>query len=102
MSPDYELALEHYRMIFPDEESLGAGNPPAVWREEYDRLVASGFSATLVTSTSTEGVNVSGQKNFDQKVLLRALHERRAELDETYQPFQVGKIRRSLGIRVRL
>jgi hypothetical protein len=99
---DYELALEHYRMLFPDGDALGEGSPPQAWKAEYDRLAKSGLSATLVTQTSTEGMSVSSQKNFDQKTLLRALHDRRAELDSDYQPFTPGKIRRSLGIRVRL
>jgi hypothetical protein len=99
---DLELALEHYRLIFPDLASLGEGAPPSAWKAEYDRVASTGLSATLVTQTSSEGQSVQAQKNFSQKSLLTALHERRAELDTNYQPFAPGRIRRALGFRVRL
>lgn len=99
---DLELALEHYRLIFPDLASLGTGSPPALWKAEYDRVASTGLSATLVTQTSSEGQSVQAQKNFSQKSLLTALHERRAELDTNYTPFAPGRIRRALGFRVRL
>jgi len=99
---DYTLALQHYRLLFPTLVSLGAGSPPATWKAEYDRLAATGLSATLVTQTSSEGQSVGAQRNFSQKALLTALHERRSELDTNYQPFAPGKVRRALGFRVRL
>lgn len=80
----YSLALAHYRIQFPDENSLGTGTPPSVWKTEYDKVASGALGGVLLTSTSFEGGQGSGIKNFDQTVLLRALHARRAELDSTY------------------
>jgi hypothetical protein len=99
---DFDLALEHYRLQFPTLATLGEGSPPVVWKAEYDRVAATGLATTLVTGTSSEGSSVNGTKNFNQRILLRALHERRAELDTDYQPFAPSRPRRALGIRVRL
>lgn len=81
---DRQLALAHYRLQFPTLESLGAGEIPANWKAEYERVASQGLSATLVTSTSFEGGSGSGVRNFDQKILIAALHTRRAELDADY------------------
>lgn len=103
---DYQLALAHYGIMFPDVASLGAGTPPVDWKAEYDRLVDSGLGAVLITSTGAEGASASGQRNFDQKVLLNALHARRMALDATYKPFDAAvpdlRPARNLGIIVRL
>jgi hypothetical protein len=80
----YSLALAHYRIQFPDEASLGIGSPPAAWKTEYDKVASGALGGVLLTSTSFEGGQGSGIRNFDQTVLLRALHARRAELDSTY------------------
>jgi hypothetical protein len=81
---DDDLCLAHYRMMFPSLASLGTGTPPPVWQAEYDRIAKSGLSATLMTSVSGDGGNASAMKNFDQKILLRALMLRRAELDTVF------------------
>lgn len=60
------------------------GTPPAAWLAEYTSVSATGLSATLVTSTNMEGSSAGAQRNFDQKVLLAALHARRGELDSAY------------------
>jgi len=96
--------------MFLDINSLGVvgqDGQPATWKAEYDRLVASGLSATLVTSTQmTDGGSVGAQRNFDQRVLIEALLIRRAELDATFddQVFALPcvKRRQSLGITIRL
>lgn len=82
----YSLALAHYRIQFPDENSMGTvvNGSPAAWKTEYDRVAGVTLDPVLLTSTSFEGGQGSGIKNFDQTVLLRALHARRAELDSTY------------------
>lgn len=103
MPSDFSLALAHYRIQFPDAASLGAGAPPVSWKAEYDRVANLSLGQTLVTSTGAEGANVSAIRNFDQTVLLRALHARRAELDDTYDamaPTLAGA--RPMGITVRM
>jgi hypothetical protein len=97
---DLDLAIEHYRLQFPTLASLGGNNPPIHWKAEYDRVASTGLASTLVTSTGADGSSVGAQRNFDQRILLRALHERRAQLDSTYVPFAPTKPRQSLGIRV--
>jgi hypothetical protein len=104
---DFELALAHYRLLFPDLASLGAGVIPSAWKAEYDRIVSLGLSATLVTSTTfTGGTGGSGVRNFDQKILLQALHTRRGELDPAYAAAAFaessGAPARRLGITVQL
>jgi hypothetical protein len=99
---DFALALEHYRLHFPTVESLGVGDPPHLWLEEYKRVAALGLDATLVTTTGADGSSVGAQRNFDQKILLRALHERRAELEINYQPFAPTVPRHGIGVRVRV
>lgn len=81
---DYQLALAHYRLQFPDLNSLGSGNPPVAWNKEYQRVAVSGLSATLVTSMTMEGGGSGAVRNFDPKALLSALHARRGELDRAY------------------
>jgi hypothetical protein len=81
---DYAIALAHYRLLFPDLASLGTGDPPFTWYAEYNRVVALGLSATLITSTNMEGSAAGASRNFDQKTLLLALHARRGELDGEY------------------
>lgn len=81
---DFTLALAHYRLLFPDLASLGVGTPPPIWKTEYDRVAASGLSATLLTSTTMEGGGGGFIRNYDQKTLLAALHTRRGELDSDY------------------
>jgi hypothetical protein len=97
----YALALAHYRLQFPDEASLGTGDPPTAWKTEYDAVVAGGgaFDPVLLTSGSFEGGQGSGIRNFDQGVLLRALHARRHELDDDYQGLDTS---RPMGITVLL
>jgi hypothetical protein len=101
---DFELALAHYRMQFPTIQSLG--DPPhyTAWRAEYDRVSASGLSATLVTASGSDGTNVSAQRNFSQTVLLSALLGRRAELDSDFASTVLAPVRprRNLGITVQL
>lgn len=100
---DHDLALAHYRLEFPDLASLGVA--AATWRTEYDRVAASGLSATLLTSTSFEGGASSASRQFEQKVLLHALHTRRAELDAAYLATVTAPapiLRQPMGIRVRL
>lgn len=79
---DFQLAYAHYCLLFPDLESLG--DDAADWRTEYDRVVACGLAATLITSNSQAGDVTAASKNFDQRTLLTALHLRRAKIDETY------------------
>ena len=97
---DFDLAIEHYRLQFPTLASLGVNTPPVKWKAEYDRVASTGLASTLVTTTGADGSSVGAQRNFDQRILLRALHERRAELDSTYVPFAPTKPRQSMGIRV--
>lgn len=81
---DFQLAYAHYCLQFPDLASLGTGDPPVAWKAEYDRLVASGLSAVLITSNSQGGDGTGAIRNFDQRLLLTALHRRRQKLDATY------------------
>lgn len=81
---DFFDALVHYRTKFPDLASLGDGSPPDTWKAEIDRVEAIAFDALLATGANLEGGNVSGQMNFGQKNLVRALYARRAELDTAY------------------
>lgn len=101
---DFQLALAHYRMMFPDLGSLGEGMPPGDWKAEYDRVASEGLTVTLITRLSYEGGSQEGIANFDQKALLRALLTVRSELDPTFSdtafsPAAVTPHRR-LGIRV--
>jgi hypothetical protein len=98
VSDDIALALAHYRVMFPDLGSLGTGTPPATWKTEYDR-VAAAFDRVLLTSGSFEGGQGTGERYFDQKALLRALHKRRTELDATYVALDDS---RSMGQVVRV
>ena len=103
---DNEIALAHYRIQFPDLASLGSAPGCATWKAEYDRLVAGGFSATLITGSASDGQNTTAQRNFDQKVLIAAVLTRRAELDTAFDdhalaPVQI-KPRRRLGYVVSL
>lgn len=103
MPSDFSLALAHYRLQFPDLAALGSGNPPATWKTEYDRVANISLGQTLVTATGAEGATVSAIRNFDQTVLLRALHARRQELDPNYSamaPSLAGA--RPMGITVRV
>jgi hypothetical protein len=102
---DFALALQHYRLLFPDVASLGTGTPPATWWAEYLRVSQQGLTATLITNLSTEGASHSGVKNFPQKTLLSALHARRGELDTDYSDHLAtgsGVQRRPIGIRIQL
>lgn len=104
---DDQLALVHYRLLFPTLESLGDGDPPDTWKTEYDRVSASAFSELTVTQSSGgDGSQVGGVKNYTQSTLLTALHTRRAELDPDYAAvaFAPSSIPpyRSLGVTVRL
>lgn len=100
---DFQLALAHYRMMFPDAASLGVGNPPDAWKIEYDRVASEGLTVTLITRLAYEGGSQEGIANFDQKALLRALLAVRAELDPSFastafDPAAVRPMRR-IGIR---
>lgn len=101
---DFQLALAHYRMFFPDLASLGAGTPPDVWKAEYDRIASEGITSTLITRLSYEGGSTEGIGNFDQRALMRALLTVRAELDPSFAPvaFDPAMIcpSRRIGIRV--
>lgn len=79
---DYQLAYAEYVLMFPDLASLGTS--AATWLAEYNRVKASGLSATLLTETTTEGGGARALRNFPQKLLLGALHARRAALDSAY------------------
>ena len=76
------------------------------WQAEYDRLAASGLSATLYIAQSSETGSATVAKNFDQKSLLWALTTRRAELDSAFDDLinapVATKARRRLGYVVRL
>lgn len=82
---DFELALIHYRMAFPDKESLGKEPEYANWKKEYDRVAGSGLSAVLFLQSSSETGSATAQRNFDQKVLLHALLVCRGELDSEFR-----------------
>lgn len=79
---DYQLAYAEYVLQFPDLASLGAS--AATWLLEYNRVKASGLSATLLVNTSMEGGSAGAIRNFPQKILLAALHARRGKLDAAY------------------
>lgn len=83
-APLMPLARAHYRLQFPDKNSLGSGDPPAAWKAEYDRVAAAALSSLLLTQASFEGGHGGGEKLFPQEVLLEALHDRRSELDDDY------------------
>ena len=97
---DLQLALAHYALLFPDRASLGEGTPPTTWKAEYDRVSAEGLSSTLINAASFEGGQASALKNFDQKTLLRALLQRRSDLDSSFIPFK--RTPRNLGITLRI
>lgn len=101
---DFQLALAHYRMQFPDVPSLGPGTPPTQWQVEYNRVASEGLSATLITELTYEGGGHRGIQNFDQKILIRALMARRAELDATFQDTAFSPARilpsRTMSVRV--
>lgn len=101
---DFQLALAHYRIQFPTLGSLGEGDIPGDWKAEYDRVASEGLSATLITSLNYEGGGHSGIQNFDQKVLIRALMTRRAELDPTFHDTAFAPARvlpsRTMSVRV--
>lgn len=101
---DFQLAIAHYRLQFPSLGSLGEGEIPGDWKAEYDRVASEGLSATLITQMNYEGGGHSGIQNFDQKVILRALLARRAELDPSFDGVAFGMPalapRRRMGVRV--
>jgi hypothetical protein len=103
---DFELALVHYRLLFPAVASLGVAPACEVWKQEYDRIAASGLRATLIVGTTSDAGGATAQRQFDQKVLLRALIIRRAELDETFEAAVLAppshKMRRRAGTIVQL
>jgi hypothetical protein len=79
---DFQLAYAEYVIRFPDLASLGVN--AATWLAEYNRVKASGLSATLLVNTAMEGGAAGAVRNFDQKLLLSALHARRGKLDAAY------------------
>lgn len=101
---DFQLALSHYRMQFPDVASLGTGAMPGDWKAEYDRVASEGLGATLITEMNYEGGGHRGIQNFDQKTLIRALLARRAELDPTFHDTAFAPARilptRPMSVRV--
>lgn len=103
---DFDLALAHYRLTFPNLASLGAAPAYPTWRAEYDRVADGGLNAVLITSNAYEGASGSGQKNFAQTVLLEALLVLLAERDpEAGQKLLEPSTARpaiNLGITVRL
>lgn len=102
---DLQLALAHYALQFPDLASLGTGTPPDLWKAEYDRVMDTALAPVLVTGTGNEGTNVNALRNFDQRILLSALHARRNQLDSTYvSPFANAPavLGRRVGFQVQL
>lgn len=103
---DLQLALADYRMMFPGATGSGlTGTPLTNWQTEYERVKAAGLAATLITgSTMGDGSSASALKNFDQKILLRALLTRRAELDPDFDEvaFKLPEVvtRESYGVTV--
>lgn len=77
-------ALADYGVQFANVGALGVGDPPATWLTEYNRVRATAFASTLITSTGFESGSASGSRQFPQETLLDALHCRRHELDEDY------------------
>lgn len=77
-------ALVHYRTLFPDKASLGAGTPPAAWYSELSAVAGDAFDAITGTAVNLESGSASGVLNFRQVHKVRALHARRAELDSEY------------------
>jgi hypothetical protein len=101
---DFQIAIAHYRMQFPTLASLGDGTIPGDWKAEYDRVASEGLSATLITELTYEGGGHRGIQNFDQKILIRALMARRAELDSTFHDTAFSPARilpsRTMSVRV--
>lgn len=83
-SEQFWRAVADYGVLFVDLDSLGAGNPPADWLTEYQRVRATAFASVLITSAGFEGGSGSGQRQFPQEVLIDALHCRRYDLDNDY------------------
>lgn len=107
MSASFLDALVYYRTKFPDLASLGTGNPPATWKAELDVVAPEALDAMTATTVNLDGGSVSGSLNFAQVWKMRALHARRAELDETYinpylQPVPQIMTARRAGTIVRL
>ena len=80
----YLDALVLYRTQFPTLDSLGAGDPPAAWFAELNKVAPEAFDPITGTSVALDGGSVGGVLNFSQKHKVRALHQRRAEIDATY------------------
>lgn len=98
-------ALMHYRIRFPNIESLGAGSPPARWAKEYEAVSGVAFAPVLLTTHSEDGRSASGQAAFSSQSKIRALVARRAELDTDFAvtiaspPPQIGGQTRGSVIR---
>jgi hypothetical protein len=102
MDADQQLAIAHYRMMFPNAAALGTD--AADWLAEYNRVSSCGLAATLITGSTFEGGGATGQRNFSQTVLIQGLLIVRAELDPLFDDvaFAPPKIRRRqrMGITV--
>jgi hypothetical protein len=100
-------ALALYRTQFPTKASLGSGDPPNLWKAEFDKVVPEAFDPVTGTAVTLDSGNVSGVLNFRQMQKFRALHARRSELDAEYinpytQTFAEPMPPRRLGSVVRL
>lgn len=82
--PDFQDAFARYLTRFPTKAALGSGTPPDAWAAELAKVDAEAFDPVTATSVNVEGGNVAGSRNFNQVVLVRALHAVRAHLDPDY------------------
>lgn len=79
---EYVDAVVYYRTKFPTLESLGEA--AATWKAELDVVAADAFDSVSATGVTLDGGSVTGFRNFDAKLRVRALHAVRAELDAEY------------------
>ena len=84
LSDDFWRALQDAILAFPDLASLGTGNPPATWLAARNAAKSTARAAVLITSTGSEGGSGSGQRNFEQSIVIDALDYRRHQLDAAY------------------
>lgn len=83
-SDDFWRAVQDAKLTFPTLASLGSGDPPAAWLAARNAAKSTGRAAVLITSSGSEGSSGSGQRNFDQNIVVDALDYRRHQLDSTY------------------
>ncbi len=82
LTTDFYRALADYRLTFPDLASLGVN--AVTWLTERARVARTARAAVLIVSSGTEGGSASGQRQFDQGILIDALDWLRHEYDATY------------------